>query len=66
MAARRRHWESRCGRYRVTRSQSLYGLPTVFYAEYREDGNGWQLVQRRPFRTKKAAFRAVDKYAKRQ
>lgn len=30
--SQRKIWLSRCGRYRVVRCESNYGLPTVFYA----------------------------------
>lgn len=38
LTARKRIWESLCGRYRVVEAVSLYGgLPTIWYAMYRCD-----------------------------
>ena len=35
--SRRRVWESVCGRYRIVEAVSLFGLPTVYYAQRRVD-----------------------------
>lgn len=32
LTAKRRTWRSACGRYLVQESNSLFGLPTVYYA----------------------------------
>lgn len=55
--AERMTWISRCGRYRVTRSRSLYGLPTTFYAE-RSSGDSWEWFNRIRHRSRTAAERA--------
>ena len=46
IAARRSIWESRDGRFRVVRSQSLFGLPTVFYSCCRGVAGEWAILGR--------------------
>jgi hypothetical protein len=43
--ARRRIWLSRCGEYRVVESRSLFGLPTVYYAQIQQ-GGCWDVLSR--------------------
>ena len=72
--SKRRHWESYCGKYRVTESASLLHhtikvrgkprvvpLPTVWYAQV-WDGC-WDIISRH--RQKERAFAAVEQFAKR-
>ena len=59
--AHRMSWRSLCGVYRITRSESKYGLPLAFYAE-QVDGERIDVISRH--RTKSAAEKAVNIHAK--
>jgi len=61
ITARKRIWESRCGRYRVVEAVSLYGLPTIWYA-MRLDGTCWDIVSQH--RKGDTALEACRKHAK--
>ena len=59
MTARRRIWRSKCGRFRVIESISLYGLPTVWYVMKIDLYDSWSIASRH--RKKSAAFKAAEK-----
>jgi len=65
--ARRRIWESRCGRFRVVRSRYLYGrLPDVWYACILDQSNGrtfWAILSKH--RRRKPAFAACQRACRR-
>jgi len=68
--ARRRIWQSRCGRYRVVHSQCVLGprngpdaVPDVWYALVRQAGQ-WRLISRH--RRRGPAERACLKHFRRQ
>jgi len=48
LTARKRTWESLCGRYRVVEAKSLYGLPTIWYAMFRVGLSSctWDIISR--------------------
>ena len=46
IAAERTIWQTSCGRFRVVRSASLYGLPLVFYALAIGEFGEWRIVGR--------------------
>lgn len=70
LTSKRRIWLTKCGRYRVVKSMSKYGLPTIYYAmEYRDTpesnnfaGWGWDIISKH--RAKSAAFVACEKQAR--
>ena len=64
--SKRMTWESRCQRFRVQRSESKYGMGTVFYA-LMEDESGWKLLARKPTRNSAEAtceLEAIEMEAK--
>ena len=68
LTSRRRHWESRCGIYKVIESVCLYGpkegpqaIPTIYYAMHRRE-LGWYILSRH--RKRSAAVTACEKHAK--
>lgn len=46
IAAERTIWQTSCGHFRVVRSQSLFGLPTAFYAMTIGTAGEWAIIGR--------------------
>jgi len=59
VTCKRRMWYSRDKQYRVVLSESLFGMPDVYYAEH-WDGM-WDLISRH--RKKSAAMKSCDNHA---
>lgn len=59
--AKRWRWQSACGRYRVVKAVSKYGLPRTFYAIYL-DGMGESMLSNQ-CRTKDGAVTKCQEHA---